>query len=148
MRAFLYAREEVNPCHTNLNVPVLIPGCGRLANREQYCAEHQKGNGQNNYNQYERDPASNKRYGRAWKRIRDRYIKSHPLCEECENKDLPLPKRCTTSSRSPKGGGNERATSWLFVNPVTLESLSKAVTGGGNQISTTLLSGQRRGAPC
>jgi len=25
LEGFLYAREEVNPCHTNLNVPVLIP---------------------------------------------------------------------------------------------------------------------------
>ncbi len=24
-----------------------------------------------------------RRYGREWKRIRDRYIKAHPLCEEC-----------------------------------------------------------------
>lgn len=23
------------------------------------------------------------KYGRAWKRIRDKYIKSHPYCEEC-----------------------------------------------------------------
>ena len=62
--------------------PCAYPGCGRLANSEQYCAEHQKVVTKQ-YNQYERDPASNKRYGRAWKRIRDRYIKSHPLCEEC-----------------------------------------------------------------
>ena len=53
--------------------PCAYPSCGRLAEREQYCAEHQKVVDKQ-YNQYERDPKSNKRYGRSWKRIRDRYI--------------------------------------------------------------------------
>ena len=35
------------------------------------------------YNKYERDPNINKTYGRAWKRIRDRYAAEHPLCELC-----------------------------------------------------------------
>ena len=35
------------------------------------------------YDKYERDPNINKTYGRAWKRIRDRHIREHPLCEEC-----------------------------------------------------------------
>ena len=25
----------------------------------------------------------NKKYGRAWKRIRDKYVSQHPLCERC-----------------------------------------------------------------
>ena len=70
--------------------PCAYPGCGRLAEREQYCAEHQKVMDKQ-YNQYERDPASNKRYGRAWKRIRDRYIKAHPLCEECQKQGKLTP---------------------------------------------------------
>ena len=28
-------------------------------------------------------PATKRRYGRAWKRIRDRYMNAHPLCERC-----------------------------------------------------------------
>lgn len=35
------------------------------------------------YNRYARSPDSNKKYGRAWKRIRDRYAAAHPLCERC-----------------------------------------------------------------
>ena len=70
--------------------PCAYPGCGRLAESGQYCAEHQKEMNKH-YNRYERDPASNKRYGRAWKRIRDRYIKSHPLCEECEKQGKLTP---------------------------------------------------------
>ena len=67
--------------------PCAYPGCGRLAKDKQYCAEHQKVMDKQ-YNQHERNPASNKRYGRAWKRIRDRYIKAHPLCEECQRQGL------------------------------------------------------------
>lgn len=48
------------------------------------------------------------------------------------------PKRYTTSFHSPKAAATRRATSWLSVNPVTLESLSKAATGGGGQISKTI----------
>jgi 5-methylcytosine-specific restriction protein A len=70
--------------------PCAYPGCGRLAESEQYCAEHKKVITKQ-YNQYERDPTSNKRYGRAWKRIRDRYIKSHPLCEECQKQGKLTP---------------------------------------------------------
>ncbi len=36
------------------------------------------------YEKYQRDPETRRWYGRAWKRIRDRYIKAHPLCEECK----------------------------------------------------------------
>ena len=62
--------------------PCSMSGCGRLCeNGEQYCSEHKQVVNKN-YNQYQRDPTSNKRYGRTWKRIRDRYIKAHPLCEE------------------------------------------------------------------
>lgn len=63
--------------------PCAYSGCSLFAETgQQYCAEHLKLTNKH-YNKYERDPESNKRYGRAWKRIRDRYIKAHPLCEEC-----------------------------------------------------------------
>ena len=42
--------------------PCAYLGCGRLAESEQYCAEHKKVMGKQ-YNRYDRDPASNKRYG-------------------------------------------------------------------------------------
>jgi len=35
------------------------------------------------YNKYERDSQTRKLYGKTWKRIRDRYIAKHSLCEEC-----------------------------------------------------------------
>lgn len=61
--------------------PCSFPGCPQLTDR-RFCEEHAKQEAKR-YEQYQRDPACRSRYGRAWKRIRDRYIKTHPLCEEC-----------------------------------------------------------------
>jgi len=57
------------------------PGCPHLTDG-QYCEEHRREEN-TRYNKYERDPESNRRYGRAWKRVRELYIAAHPLCEEC-----------------------------------------------------------------
>ena len=43
------------------------------------------------YEKYDRDPAVCRWYGRAWKRIRDRYAAKHPFCEECQKKGRLLP---------------------------------------------------------
>ena len=88
--------------------PCRMNGCGRLCdNGEQYCVEH-KAVANKNYNQYQRDPKSNKRYGRAWKRIRDRYIKAHPLCEECQKNGLIVAaEEVHHIIPLSKGGGNE-----------------------------------------
>ena len=69
--------------------PCSYPGCGRLTDG-RYCDEH-KLIAESQYNQYLRDPDTNKRYGRAWKKIRAHYIQAHPLCEQCviENRLTP-----------------------------------------------------------
>lgn len=56
--------------------PCRYPGCGRLSD-EPYCEEHRKA-ARVEYNRYQRPADSNKKYGRAWKRIRDRYATAHP----------------------------------------------------------------------
>ena len=61
--------------------PCSYPGCGRLTDG-RYCDEH-KQVAEHQYNRYLRDPDTNKRYGRAWKKIRAHYIQAHPLCEQC-----------------------------------------------------------------
>lgn len=61
--------------------PCSHPGCPKLTDG-RYCHEHQLLENKR-YEKYDRDPAVKKRYGRAWKRIRDRYIAQHPLCEQC-----------------------------------------------------------------
>lgn len=62
--------------------PCSWPGCGLLADG-RYCDEHRH-LAERAYNRYGRDPETRKRYGREWRRIRERYIHAHPLCEQCE----------------------------------------------------------------
>ena len=61
--------------------PCSFPGCPNLTDG-RYCEKHQKIIDKR-YEKYERSPVSKKRYGRTWKKIRDAYVASHPLCELC-----------------------------------------------------------------
>jgi len=61
--------------------PCSYPGCPNLTDG-RYCEEHKKLENQR-YEKYDRNPDVHRRYGRAWKRIRDRYVTKHPLCEQC-----------------------------------------------------------------
>ncbi|MBU5426166.1 HNH endonuclease [Tissierella pigra] len=69
--------------------PCSSPGCPELTD-ERFCPEHAKKEA-SRYEKYQRDPETRKRYGRAWKRIRDRYITAHPLCEECKRQGKLTP---------------------------------------------------------
>ena len=67
-------RKAKHPCHH--------PGCPNLT-ESRFCEQHQKEENKQ-YEKYHRDPATRKRYGRAWKRIRDSFVQQHPLCELCK----------------------------------------------------------------
>lgn len=43
------------------------------------------------YEKYGRDKVTKKRYGRAWKRIRDKYASEHPFCELCFKRGIIVP---------------------------------------------------------
>ncbi|WP_101912729.1 HNH endonuclease [Megasphaera vaginalis (ex Bordigoni et al. 2020)] len=62
--------------------PCRYPGCPNLTDGGVYCEKHEKVM-QRRYEKFQRGYSPGKRYGRAWKRIRDRYIGRHPLCEMC-----------------------------------------------------------------
>ena len=70
--------------------PCSYPGCKELTEK-RFCPEHEKLENKR-YEKYDRDPASRKRYGPVWKRIRDAYAKENPLCEEClkEGRLVPM----------------------------------------------------------
>lgn len=71
--------------------PCRMNGCPNLAeDGELYCSAHKRAAGYE-YDHYRRDPEVRKKYGRAWKRIRDRQMREHPLCEECLRKGLLVP---------------------------------------------------------
>ena len=69
--------------------PCSYPGCPKLTDG-QYCEDH-VAVARRQYNNYERAPDINTKYGRAWKRIRDRHISQHPLCEQCEKEGRIVP---------------------------------------------------------
>ena len=78
LRGFCYGedympRKPKRPCS--------YPGCPNLTDG-RYCPEHQQ-KVNSNYEKYGRDKSTKKRYGRAWKRIRDKYASEHPFCELC-----------------------------------------------------------------
>lgn len=82
-RAFLMPKE-VKCLPRKPKRPCSFPNCPNLTDG-RFCEEHEKQENKR-YEKYGRDPAIRRRYGRAWKRIRDSYISQHPLCEECEKK--------------------------------------------------------------
>ena len=61
--------------------PCSHPGCPKLTDG-RFCEAHQRQENRR-YEKYDRDPEVRRRYGRAWKRIRDSYAAAHPLCEMC-----------------------------------------------------------------
>ena len=71
--------------------PCGYPGCPKLTH-DRYCEEHTKVMNAR-YNKYERPYDSSERYGAAWRRIRNRYIKAHPLCEECLKQERLTPSK-------------------------------------------------------
>ena len=72
-------------------VPCKYPGCGKLIQPgTMYCDEHAAlRNSQ--YEKYGRDKDTKRRYGRAWKRIRDKYAAEHPFCEQSYAKGVLVP---------------------------------------------------------
>ena len=80
-QGFSYALKEVNTMPRKPKRPCSYPGCRELTDA-RFCEKHQKLHDQH-YNKYERNPETRKRYGWAWKKIRNKYIKNNPLCEQC-----------------------------------------------------------------
>ena len=69
--------------------PCSYPSCPNLTDG-RYCEEHEKA-ANRSYEKYGRDPAVRRRYGRVWKRIRDKYVSQHPFCELCYEKGILVP---------------------------------------------------------
>lgn len=86
--------------------PCAYPGCPRLSDG-RYCEEHRKIMVRD-YDRYERDHESRKRYQGDWKRIRESYVKIHPFCERCfENGVLTPVDEVHHKLPVSRGGTNE-----------------------------------------
>ena len=91
------------------------PGCSRLAlEGGQYCAEHAKTE-RDRYNRYERAADVNRKYGRAWKRIRDRYAAAHPLCERCLKEGRLTPMKEVHHILPVSQGGDHRDSNLMSL---------------------------------
>lgn len=69
--------------------PCAHPGCPKLT-LERFCIEHAKAEARR-YNRYDRDPASKKRYGHQWQKVRARFLAANPLCAECLARGITTP---------------------------------------------------------
>ena len=99
-------RERRRIVPTKPKRPCGYPGCPNLTD-SQYCEEHRIQE-RRKYDKYERAPDVHKKYGRAWKRIRNRYYATHPYCERCyvEGRMTPTEEGRFTSLRcSVPGNG-------------------------------------------
>jgi 5-methylcytosine-specific restriction protein A len=87
--------------------PCSHPGCPKLTDG-RFCEEHAK-QYDHEYNRYRRDPESAKRYGTTWRKIRNRYVAAHPLCEMCkrEGRLTPAQEVHHVSPLSEKGTHDE-----------------------------------------
>lgn len=69
-------RKSKRPCRQR--------GCPNLTDSSSgYCPQHEKAQAQH-YDRYHRSPEHSKRYGYRWRKIRARFLSSHPLCEQCK----------------------------------------------------------------
>ena len=87
--AFFMHESEVTCVPYKPKRPCSHPGCPRLTDG-RFCEDHAKAENKR-YEKYDRDPAAKRRYGRTWKRIRDRHIAQYPLCEMCRQSGKVTP---------------------------------------------------------
>ena len=64
--------------------PCRMTGCLNLTDRKScYCEAHEK-TMQRHYENFTRGYDQHERYDSPWRRIRDRHVAGHPLCEKCK----------------------------------------------------------------
>ncbi len=95
--------------------PCRYPGCAKLAD-DVYCQEHEKLMN-SHYNHFARGYNSGQRYGKAWEKIRNRYIAAHPLCEKCLSEGKCTPAALVHHKKPiADGGTNEESNLMSLCN--------------------------------
>lgn len=99
--------------------PCRYPGCPQLTH-ERYCSVHAKVETAR-YRKYQRDPKINRRYDKAWKQVRKRYLAAHPLCEDSQKAGRVTP-AAEMHHIQPlsKGGTHDESNLRRCVSPATL----------------------------
>ena len=83
--------------------PCASTGCPNLTHA-RHCDVHAKAD-MKEYNKYRRDPESNSRYGRDWKKIRSSFLSANPLCERCRDGGKFAPATMVHHRRALSDGG-------------------------------------------
>lgn len=95
--------------------PCAYPGCPALVTG-RYCEEHAK-KANSDYEKFSRDKNTKHRYGRAWKRIRDKYVSEHPFCEKCYERGVLVPVEEIHHKRPlSEGGTHDRSNLIALCN--------------------------------
>jgi 5-methylcytosine-specific restriction protein A len=83
----------------------------------------------NEYNKYKRDPASNKRYGGTWKKIRAAFLSTNPLCEICKDNGKLNPATLVHHIKALADGGTN---GWHNLMPLCASCHSQLHTKNGD----------------
>ena len=67
------------------------------------------------YDKYQRSKDVNKKYGRAWKKIRARYVAAHPLCEMCQAEGRLTPTEIVHHIKELSDGGTHDFSNLMSV---------------------------------
>lgn len=113
--------------------PCAYPGCPALVTG-RYCEEHAaKRNSE--YEKYGRNKDTKRCYGRAWKRIRDKYAAEHPFCEKCYERG---DRWRMTADPQPSGNVKISTDCWPIERRVVLRVKSQNGRREGWKIDTKL----------
>jgi 5-methylcytosine-specific restriction protein A len=93
--------------------PCCYPDCPALTH-ERYCPQHKKLT-EAQYDKYQRDPDSVKRYGQLWRKIRARFLKEHPLCEMCKREGKLTPAKQVHHVVPLANGGTNESNNLMSV---------------------------------
>lgn len=100
--------------------PCAYPGCPKLAS-DLYCEEHaaageqERLQHQRKYNRYERDKSVVRKYDGRYRKLRNLYIQSHPLCEECLKRGLYVPAQEVHHIKPVKWGGEHSFDNFMAL---------------------------------
>ena len=93
--------------------PCAYSGCNKLC-EGRYCEEHKRLTDKS-YNSFSRPKDTNKKYGRAWRKVRERYVQSHPLCEQCLKEGRMTPTEEVHHIKPVSQGGTHSATNLMSL---------------------------------
>ena len=118
------------PCHTNPNVPVPTPAAVGLLNASNTVPNIKRLSQNNTTSTNATLLPTSDTVVHGSVSVTATLKRTHCARSAKSKVSSRLPRRYTTSSRSPRVEAMRRVTSWLSANPVTPESQPRAVTGG------------------